>query len=92
MTKVPDRGGRPSNIAPAPEMPRFQQRKPDPPRGGGGGYRGGTVMFMLRLDTFTSCLLYIAIMQLYKNCLVRRTRLEIAVIFSDNKLFFCESV
>lgn len=39
--KVPDRGGRPSNIAPAPEMPRFQQRKPDPPRGGGGGYRGG---------------------------------------------------
>jgi len=45
--RVPDRGGRPSLTAPPPEMPRFQQRKPDLPRGGGrggggrGGFRGG---------------------------------------------------
>lgn len=45
--KVPDRGGRPSLVAPPPEMPKFQKRQPDTGRGGyrggrgGGGYQGG---------------------------------------------------
>ena len=34
IIQVPDRGGRPSSIPPPPEMPSFQQRKPDAPRGG----------------------------------------------------------
>ncbi|XP_077416050.1 protein FAM98B [Vanacampus margaritifer] len=38
MGRVPDRGGRPSEIeAPLPEMPPWQKRKD----GGGGGWRGG---------------------------------------------------
>ncbi|KAK3537776.1 hypothetical protein QTP70_017836 [Hemibagrus guttatus] len=39
MGRVPDRGGRPSEIeAPPPEMPPWQKRQDG---GGGGGYRGG---------------------------------------------------
>eukprot|EP00731_Ephydatia_muelleri_P017983 Em0011g23a len=46
MGKVPDRGGRPSETRPPPEMPAFRQRTEAPPMGrrdgGGGGHgRGG---------------------------------------------------
>ncbi|KAF7669237.1 hypothetical protein LDENG_00220840 [Lucifuga dentata] len=42
MGRVPDRGGRPSEIeAPPPEMPRWQERKDGGGRGGWGGGRGG---------------------------------------------------
>ena len=43
MGRVPDRGGRPSEIdAPPPEMPRWQERKEGGRGGGGhGGGRGG---------------------------------------------------
>jgi len=36
--KIPDRGGRPSEVPPPPDMPKFQQRKSD--SGGRGGFRG----------------------------------------------------
>lgn len=38
--KLPDRGGRPSEVPPPPDMPSFQQRKTDV-GGGRGGFRGG---------------------------------------------------
>lgn len=44
MGRVPDRGGRPSEIeAPLPEMPPWQKRQDGGGgwRGGGGGWRGG---------------------------------------------------
>ncbi|XP_039597669.1 protein FAM98B [Polypterus senegalus] len=42
MGRVPDRGGRPSEIeAPPPEMPPWQKRKDDGGRGGWGGRGGG---------------------------------------------------
>ena len=45
MGKVPDRGGRPGETRPPPEMPAFRQRTEAPPMGkrdgGGGRGRGG---------------------------------------------------